>query len=885
MCGFASQAMQCQRYGAIYQLGEEVEFILKSENTTREITGTVYDSSGKKTASIKSSAPAWKWRPERNGYYEIEFVIKTAEGKQKKISSSYKIREEEFTRERFSVGVVPTLPAMGERSGLFGFSDQLEDTRLYAVAKLLGFSFSRIHAIGWGTQFSNVGAALEPERGKYNWTKLDRHIKELKRHGYEIIGNLLYTPRWASPHPEKTNINICVPEFSAYAPVKDEYITDFIRVVSDRYGKDIKIWELWNEPNLPGQSCFWNDTPENFARMFKAMSLAFRKYQPDCELWIGGLGPRASYLKFYELMQSYDLHRYYDKLALHGKLTEPREFQQIDKKLGVASKAWVNSESHDILYNQSPTVVSEELVALELIKHTLLKIKHGAEKIALFSLLNLAEMESLPTYFKLGSFTHSAGLLRRRPQVEPRLAAVVYAVFAGMMGRTPQVEGEYKLDNGRIHAVKINNKQKQIMLLWNTLSAPAPVPAILKDATIIDWEGINAGTGAQIQLTPGKLYYAIYSGNLTSHLPEQQAVLVNDNDTVTDKTPATGAVLNRTAKPKFIDKGWIYVSANGGQMAGKLSAKFQLNTSGRGLELQVLVNDVRHFTAPAKSGKNWNYDSLQFAIDTSGRGLNSGVVEFVAAETKDGVVFYKSIVPDFEGDLPGNWTMRLQEIKHGSLKITHPRPGQTMYAITVAWSELYPLVISPDKALRKSLLVNNNDGKGRAGWLEWGSGIGAKKSAVDFGAIYFSTSGDILTNADGRWLAWKSAETEAVAEAANDICRIKTGKSSGVSPESIQLLRRVRLESDSSYVLSFTANSSADMIFKVCYLLAQRPWTVLSSTLCRLEKGERDYLIKFNTGKLPPDVPLGLHMFMGQTPPDTSIEIRNISLYRLDSGK
>jgi hypothetical protein len=877
--------MQCQRYGAVYQLGEEVEFILKSENTAGEITGTVYDSSGKKTVSIKSSAPVWKWRPERKGYYEIEFVLKTVEGKQKKIISSYKIRENEFPRERFSVGVVPALPAMHERSGLFGFSDQLEDTRLYAVAKLLGFSFSRIHAIGWGTQFSNVGSALEPERGKYNWTKLDKHIKELNHHGYEIIGNILYTPRWASPHPEKTNINICVPEFSAYAPVKDEYITDFIRVLSDRYGKDIKIWELWNEPNMPGQSCFWNDTPENFARMFKTMSSAFRKYQPDCELWIGGLGPRASYLKFYELMLGYGLHRYYDKLALHGKLTDPREFQQIDKKLGVTSKAWVNSESHDILYNQSPTVASEEQVALELIKHTLLKIKHGANKIALFSLLNLAEMESLPTYFKMGSFTHSAGLLRRRPQVEPRLAAVVYAVFTGMMERTPHIEGEYKLDNGRIHAVKINNGQKQLMLLWNTLSAPAPVPTILKDAAIIDWEGIDVGTGANIQLTPGKVYYAIYTGNLTPRLPEQQAVLVNDNDTVTDKTPETGAVLNSTAKPKFIDKGWVYVKADSSSIAEKLSAKFQLNTSERGLELQVLVNDVRHVTANEKSGEHWNYDSLQFAIDTSGRGSNSGIVEFVATETQQGPVFYKSIVPDFEGDLPSNWTMRLQEIKHGSLKITHPRPEQTLYAITVAWSELYPLVISPGKALRMSLLINNNDGMGRAGWLEWGSGIGAKKSAMDFGAIYFSKSEDILANTDGRWLAWKSADTEAVAEATGDICRIKTGKNSGVTPESIQLLRRIRLESDSSYVLSFTADSSADMIFKVCYLLAQRPWTVLSSSLCRLEKGQRDYLIKFNTGKLPPEVPLGLHMFIGQTPPDANIEIRDIRLYRLDRGQ
>ncbi|MBN2642230.1 MAG: hypothetical protein JXR78_11285 [Victivallales bacterium] len=124
-----------------------------------------------------------------------------------------------------------------------------------------------------------------------------------------------------------------------------------------------------------------------------------------------------------------------------------------------------------------------------------------------------------------------------------------------------------------------------------------------------------------------------------------------------------------------------------------------------------------------------------------------------------------------------------------------------------------------------------------------------------------------------------------MAEATGNICRIKTGKNSGISPESIQLLRRIRLESDSSYALLLTADSSVDMIFKVCYLLEQRPWTILSSALCRLGKGQRDYLIKFNTGKLPPEVSLGLHMFMGQAPPDASIEIRDIRLYRLDRGE
>ena len=875
-------AMECQRYGAIYKTGENITFSSKKESRPAKISGTVYDSSGKQIAEIECQGSTWNWTPPGSGYYEIEFLKTLSDGRTEKSLDSYKIKDKEFKRGRHSVAIVPTPLSMARRSPVFGFSDQLEDTRLYPLADLLGFSFSRIHAIGWGCQFSNVAEALEPERGKYNWSKLDKHIELLKQHNFTIIGNLLYTPRWASPHPDKTKVNICVPEFSAYAPVKNEYISDFIRELCSRYGRDIKIWEPWNEPNLPGQSCFWNDTPENFINMFIGMSKAFRKYQPDCELWIGGLGPRPSYLKFYEITQKHQLHLHYDKLALHGKLTEAREFRQIDQKLNIPSKPWVNSESHDILYNQSPELPGEQQIALELVKHTLLKIKHNAGMIALFSLLNLAEMESLPTYFELGHFTHSAGLLRRRPRVEPRLAAVVYAVMTHALSPNPRVKGEYKLDNGKVHAVAIDNGLYQSILFWNTMSAPVPIPALLRESSLRDWEGRSIENTPGTRLEPGILHYASCTEALLEKFPKTEAVLVNSNDeTPAGSHPPVSALINPADTKNMIRRNWSYVSADNTTESKDFKAAFRLEPSETGLGLRVLVNDSIHIPAPAGDREPWNYDSLQFSFDTGGRGLDKDIIEFVVADSGKTTIFHKNLVPDFEGDLPANWTMRQQQLLHGAARVSHPKSGQTLYEVEIPWSELYPLNFSADQALRFSVLVNNNDGKGRAGWTEWGSGIGKEKSARNFGALYFSSSPDLFAANDLKWIPWKARDADAEITLSGDSAEIRIGKDGCSSNEAVQLLRGIQLKSNSAYLLVFNANCSTEALFKVSYMLGKSPWRSFATMDCRTKSGANTRHLRFKTGKLPENVPLELHFLMGMLPQNSRTVISNIRLYEL----
>jgi hypothetical protein len=90
---------------------------------------------------------------------------------------------------------------------------------------------------------------LEPERGKWNFTLLDRYAELAREHHVEILLTLGLTPAWASSRPR---------EASAYKPgnaAEPQNIADweaYVRTVATRYKGVIHNYEIWNEPNEKG---------------------------------------------------------------------------------------------------------------------------------------------------------------------------------------------------------------------------------------------------------------------------------------------------------------------------------------------------------------------------------------------------------------------------------------------------------------------------------------------------------------------------------------------------------------------------------------------------------------------------------------------------------
>jgi hypothetical protein len=115
---------------------------------------------------------------------------------------------------------------------------------------------------GWRLWDSGVAwPQLEPQPGKWDFTLLDQYVQIAAKHHVEIVLTLGLTPSWASARPQ---------ESSAYGKgngAEPRNLNDwenYVRVVTTRYKKAIRTYEIWNEPNI---SVIFSGSPEKMLQL------------------------------------------------------------------------------------------------------------------------------------------------------------------------------------------------------------------------------------------------------------------------------------------------------------------------------------------------------------------------------------------------------------------------------------------------------------------------------------------------------------------------------------------------------------------------------------------------------------------------------------------
>lgn len=158
--------------------------------------------------------------------------------------------------------------------------------------------------------------------------------------------------------------------------------------------------------------------------------------------------------------------------------------------------------------------------------------------------------------------------------------------------------------------------------------------------------------------------------------------------------------------------------------ARDLSAKIRLGSDGTNFLLQVEVEDDLH--APTRTPERlWNGDSVQFALAFSGQ---NGCFELGAAEN---------------GDHPhtGVWQVPAgfsTEAVHRAMRADVRRNGtRTLYNFRIPWE-----TFGADAKLRKpgvrfNLIVNDNDGDRRKGWLQIAPGLGTNQTMAHSPVLIF----------------------------------------------------------------------------------------------------------------------------------------------------
>ncbi|MEF2248516.1 S-layer homology domain-containing protein [Paenibacillus sp. IITD108] len=147
----------------------------------------------------------------------------------------------------------------------------------------------------------------------------------------------------------------------------------------------------------------------------------------------------------------------------------------------------------------------------------------------------------------------------------------------------------------------------------------------------------------------------------------------------------------------------------------------------------VKVTDNNH--TPVSGSTMWRGDSIQFAFSPDGTyGPEYGI------NYMDGQAHL--------------WQFSEGKAEAGAGQITAAAVQEgdiTFYEVRMPWNTIY--TEKPEKILPFSLLINDNDGAGRRGWIEWTPGIGKAKSPSSHGKVH-------LISNDMPWSFWVEGSEE-----------------------------------------------------------------------------------------------------------------------------
>jgi hypothetical protein len=106
---------------------------------------------------------------------------------------------------------------------------------------------------------------LEPNKGQWQFERLDLYIALAKKHGTGILLPLALTPPWAGP-------------LITAEPRNLEEWRNYVRTVVSRYKGRIQAYEIWNEPNLQD---FWTGNTDQMLALTKEASNIIHGLDPQ----------------------------------------------------------------------------------------------------------------------------------------------------------------------------------------------------------------------------------------------------------------------------------------------------------------------------------------------------------------------------------------------------------------------------------------------------------------------------------------------------------------------------------------------------------------------------------------------------------------------------
>jgi hypothetical protein len=195
------------------------------------------------------------------------------------------------------------------------------------------------------SQFTSVGGI--PTR----FGEFDELVKLAAKHGLTVLPTVLYTPSWdAAPSINALSI-----------PQRDAPYAAFCAALVRRYGPHgtfwqtnspavpIRMWQIWNEPNL---EYYWPQQPfaASYVALLRAAHQAIKAADPGAKVVLGGL-PDLSWVSLKSIYAIRGARKLFDVVALHpytkqpqGVITILRYVRQVMVAAGDADKPMIADE-------------------------------------------------------------------------------------------------------------------------------------------------------------------------------------------------------------------------------------------------------------------------------------------------------------------------------------------------------------------------------------------------------------------------------------------------------------------------------------------------------------------------------------------------------------
>ncbi len=206
---------------------------------------------------------------------------------------------------------------------------------------------------------------LEPERGRWDFSVLDRYADLAEKHGIALLYTFGHPPRWASARPDEPTYTYG-PGVAA-EPMRMSDWENYVRTIVQRYRGRIQAYEIWNEPwfreidsvtNSAGKAAFYSGTAAKMIELARVVYRVVKEIDPAAKVLTPGFDHSESGARRLDLYLSLGGAAITDAVAFHFYTSSPERMvpiiahvRSVMAKHGIADRELWNTETGYEMFN------------------------------------------------------------------------------------------------------------------------------------------------------------------------------------------------------------------------------------------------------------------------------------------------------------------------------------------------------------------------------------------------------------------------------------------------------------------------------------------------------------------------------------------------------